>query len=221
MPDNCIELVSAENDDNTKCSKCSTDYTLISDVCLENIANCNEMESAIVGCKTCEDGYYLNSDDPKTCTACGTNCKCSAADALCTSCLDTYFYDDSGDTANCATACSDSNCLECSATGTGKCTKCESGYGKEDAGTCTKCEDAHCTACGASGKTCTECPTGYYLDSTESAEEAICVECTTTNSKYINTNCNETSRVDFPWTCAALTGNCAENNLYPLIGEAD
>lgn len=150
-------------------------------------------------CSICENGFYVNANTPITCTACGTHCTCSSA--TCSGCLDGYFFDSSVGTENCNTACGDEHCLTCSATGTGKCTKCESGYGKEDAGTCTKCVDSHCTSCGVLGKTCTVCSAGYYVDKSESDEEAICVECTTTNSKYVKTSCNDTSRVDFPWTC--------------------
>ena len=58
------------------------------------------------------------------------------------------------------------------------------------------------------------------MDSTESAIEAICVECSNENAKYIETFCTITQRINFPWTCADLIGNCAENNPTPLIGES-
>ena len=83
---------------------------------------------------------------------------------------------------------------------------------------CISCPD-HCLVCDSQGQSCTECEEGYYVDGSESFQNAICVNCAN-YSRYVGKICDYTSGWrKFPFQCEAFYGGCAESNPTPIIGE--
>ena len=81
------------------CAECAENYKVVDNKCAAVITNCkNYATGAIFGdCSECEDGFFKNSDDPKTCTACSNNCKACTSATVCQSCIDGFFLNDDND----------------------------------------------------------------------------------------------------------------------------
>ena len=132
-------------------------------------------------CSECEPKYFLNPLTMK-CEACAaetsTHCvQCIDTSTTCLKCSDGYALSSSG-----CTACSDPNCLSCSATQLGLCKVCKAGFlvkfgspsgctdqpvsGQGKDGTApilAPCSTSECDDCHDDFKVCKRCKTTFFL----------------------------------------------------------
>jgi len=114
-------------------------------------------------CSTCN---YAGSSDTDGCVCVVENCSDCDSDSVCTECASGYRVTDDDTCEACTTGCT--GCSAAAAT----CTACSTGYALNDGeNTCDECE-ANCDTCD-SGTVCTDCASGYYLDSEDCTACAI------------------------------------------------
>ena len=143
------------------CLKCSEDFLLVGTevkMCKsfdsDELINCLEIDINTGLCKSCQEGYYLNSGDSK----CGKTQYCHESSyGVCTKCSMSYYLDKS--TQECKMK--DSNWLYCQQTVDGKnCDICDEDAYFDDEG---KCVAVNNCAKGAPYAKCEKCKENYYL----------------------------------------------------------
>ena len=143
------------------CLKCSEDFLLVGTevkMCKsfdsDELMNCWEIDINTGLCKSCQEGYYLNSGDSK----CVKTQYCHESSyGVCTKCSMSYYLDKS--TQECKMK--DSNWLYCQQTVDGKnCDICDEDAYFDDEG---KCVAVNNCAKGAPYAKCEKCKENYYL----------------------------------------------------------
>ena len=181
----CEQITHCLESDGIYCSKCEENYSSnytscnqIKDCSVHSLGKCVECEGTMIvstdgkcvtnnmshckeysnkGCKTCNDGYYLNKDNE--CERCNTNCKtCSVDSSYCITCRANHFV-------NSDNVCEsvkeiEESCQVLIASGVG-CAICNDGWFK-DGLSCESCLP-ECQTCN-NNFNCIECKDGYFFD---------------------------------------------------------
>ena len=212
-----VMIILSATVENGKCTKCVDGYSMVYGNSWEEDEGWKEKEVNEDGldvCKTCKDGYSMESYSKQ----CYENEGCKEKEMnengyeVCKTCKDGYYFESSSD----KTCVKDNNCN--SANDNGLCGSCRDGYyivngafkqlehciGKDDNWHCNKCEDgytvssinalclenAKCTKTNSFG-ICIECENGFEIEDSEggvckrSAEES--------NNGSDNNNSNNSS----------------------------
>ncbi|ELP85579.1 protein kinase domain containing protein, partial [Entamoeba invadens IP1] len=157
-------------------------------VCNKAVPNCSECFDN--KCVSCEEGFYLNSNN--TCESCGiTNCTTCEFNGTCDMC--TFDKTLTKNMTQCSECESNEGCLNCLSDVVG-CSVCREGYYLVDH-FCERCGNK-CTRCDSSGN-CVQCETGY------STQNGVCVAC-----HYIQNHCS---------TCVSSSGLCTSCDLGYMI----
>lgn len=138
------------------------------------IENCISSENSL--CLECLEGYFLSSNHCEPICE-SENCKCFSPEI----CLHTIR----------SLNCDDENCISCNE-GTGKCSKCNDGYGVSYTYTCEICYKENCKSCDGDYTSCDTCIDGYGKDYTNSCircDEVDCKNCNDNN--YVCIECND------------------------------
>ena len=229
--DQCSKLGNYYGADDNKCKECT-------------VANCAEC-NADGSCKTCRNGFYL---DTKECKACDSSCKsCSGASVNdCTACPSgkALKYDATGNKGTCGEGCvvnttaESGNCKTCGLTveGTAYCSACSVDTEYPQNGVCaskTTRATATCNDASISGGVCKVCANSYFrmnggcYETGKYPGKSVCTQvassggtCQTAAPGY---NVNGGTLVTCPEGCFACTsstacGTCADG--YVLVGTA-
>ncbi|TNJ27367.1 pVSP [Giardia muris] len=136
-----------------------------------------ELEDSATKCGNCGNGFVLFQGGCYEAKA--GSPVCTATDATdtfkCTTCGDGLFPNAAATATTDACSLCDSTCKTCSTSAT-HCDSCDEGY-YFDSNTCTACTDTNCKTCSSSA--CSECKSGYYLDSTDKSCKACSSGCKT------------------------------------------
>ena len=182
LSSNCNECIGTLT--SVDCKSCTNNYFLSSGICYkkcdigenEYCKSCNPENQA--QCQTCNEGYYLPSDDPdktkcKTCNSVKSNCiECSGTknSINCTKCDNNFILYNN----KCYTKCQigkNEYCKSCNPELQHQCGTCNDGFylPKDDIEKtrCTSCSEAidYCNKCYTTdtGLICTGCSNKYYL----------------------------------------------------------
>ena len=134
--------------------------------------NCEANQcTAVLGgskyCSRCKSGYVPVDGLCVSATARAPTGCTSKGDGTCSACTSTYFLQSGG----CYQAAVYPGNTLCTAASQGKCTNCANGQDKDSNGSCPACP-ANCASCAKdSGKACTKCFPGYYLDSANACKK--------------------------------------------------
>ena len=139
---------------------------------LENCAD-GQCTASIAGSKYCSrckggfvpvDGLCVSATRRAASTGCTPN---DTNDGTCKACTEKYFLESGG----CYQAEKFPGNTLCTTADAGKCTTCANGQDKDSNGSCPACP-ANCASCAKdSGKACTKCFPGYYLDSANACKK--------------------------------------------------
>ena len=147
----------------THCQSCDASHTLVNNVCVCRINNCELCSNAY--CDKCFDGYELSSQRTSCTLICLENCDACTVpiDTNCVTPAFGYTYSAGRMVLNCAQI-SVSNCATCTSPTT--CTSCNTGFELNPSGTlCVEqCTDTNCVTCATSVSICTQCTTGYFVE---------------------------------------------------------
>ena len=121
-------------------------------------------------CSKCKSGYVPVDGIcvlAETARAAPAGCTPNSNDGVCTACTEKYFLESGG----CYQAEKFPGNTLCTTADAGKCTTCANGQDKDSNGSCPACP-ANCASCAKdSGKTCTKCFSGYYLDANKACKK--------------------------------------------------
>lgn len=160
--------------DYTKCDTCMSNYYKNGDFCSLCDSNCRTCQDSPTKCTSCEEGFYVDSNN--RCEQCSdTNCRHCSNAKTCTECKDGYYKSGTSGCLQCIT-----NCEKCDNKDT--CNTCKTGFYKDDKGKCQECK-ANCDACNSTY--CLDCaPQHYPLDDGSCGPCAeVCYECSGPSDK--------------------------------------
>ena len=181
---NCTECLPGDFLEKNHCYSCSN-------------PNCQIKESDNCRCKTCKEGYFLNST--YICESCIANCASCQNTTTCDICKEGFHKDQKGSCIQCPNNCGtrkpnscecetcneysymDANhecqncsspCKSCEESAT-NCTKCIDGFFMNETEKCEKCDETKCETCSSNKEHCDSCKVGKYLVK----ENSTCQNC--------------------------------------------
>ena len=192
---------------------------------------CNDCNLLFI-CSSCNDHYYLKSNDCKICDSICKTCEDSASN--CKSCNDGYYLN-SNSCIKCISPCKECSneikcnsciqnyflvsqkCYECKVNCKNtidgcKCSDCNEGYYLSNY-QCLKCSDANCKICSDSADNCLMCKEGYYLDLNHNS----CMQCPKPCNACSNENICNSCKYEYNDICFPK----CPNNTYKLDSKED
>ncbi|KAL7714415.1 Furin repeat-containing protein [Entamoeba marina] len=166
------------------------------------VENCESYNDGLNRCSRCEEGYCWNEELKKCISSSCVGCRiCSNTEGTeCDECYyDNYYKDENN-------ICQEQTIEGCNTYySKGGCYYCEDGYRKNESNICEPCEVEYCNKCNDNVTTCSECSTGYYINSNECHpcpsncvgcsydDETATITCNSCDSNYglINNECNK------------------------------
>ena len=188
------------------CEICEDGYFLFNQQCLKCDQKCKTCKDSANKCLTCNDKYYLNSNN--LCEPCKAPCNTCLSENICTSCVDDYYFF-SGNCYQCNLNCKTTfdNC---------RCAICIEGY-YFDRYQCLKC-DENCKSCSKSSNKCLSCETGKFLLNNQCINcKSNCLTCS--NTEYNCTSCHS-NKILFNNTCINCDESCDNLNATEIFEDS-